>query len=519
MRNDIDVHSKQKGPKTQLDWIKCLKGANLDKFANEGMPSNLKRMNRTKANQIGYVVEDLDEQVLQLKEAVEAVTAYKQYFEEQIELQSAELMELNKELDNVKKFGGAEYSENLARNLQRELGLLEGEIRSKQREIEEIKNGPRYYEFVENFMLVERYKQEIERLSEIEHEILTENAELKNMDQKDLDKLIKAKTVKLKKLQDHLQDIDKEIIKIESAKKKESKRSKSNKAEAETRELQNEIEKQQKVIKQYEKDIAETETSLINCESYKAKIEKAKNENVALLQYLHLYSLIYELDNGFFYEIVESLNEVDNIEEVVMTLRKDFDIDLADRFEAKNNFANAFFDSRGFFMSDMLLSAYALVEKEANFEVTAERKNTKEVLEEQIERLLESFKSLHLYELIVTLGSPSLDTLGNIIKRYHERQGPMRSLNDSTETIRFNVNLKTMTVEKTECPNSLFSNNRLAKGLSDDRDQYGKTIAAKDKPAQIKVNLAGEDAFDDNFEGENSVNDIAEEHGDLLDDF
>jgi len=517
-KNEAEPSSKNVAYRTQLEWIKCLKGANINKFTSDGISNNLKRMNRTKPNQIGYIVEDLDEQVLQLKEAVEAVLAYKQHYERQIETQMAELVELNKQLDNLKRFGNSDYSANLARNLQRELGLLEADIRTKQKEIEELKKSPKYYEFVESFMLVERYKQELERLNEIEKEILAENAEMKKMDQKELDKLIKSKTIKLKKLQDHLQDIDKEILKLESN-KKPAKRSKSKKVDAEVQKLQKEIDEQKKVIKEYENEITDTDKALMNCQKFMDSIETAKNMNIVLFKYIYVYMLIFELDDTFIFEFVESLNEINNIEEVIMSLRKDFDIDIADRYETKNNLSDVFLDSRGFFLSDKFLSDYSYFKDQIENDNNNLQKYNKEVLGDHIKNLLESYKHLHLYELIGLLEDFSLTHLSSLIKESNYKLNGFDNQNDKENSVKFKVDLKLMMIEKLDQSKSLFSNDKLVKRLSKDKTDSDKKQQPVDK-IKTEKKKTEEEVFEENFEDDKSLEEsYSDEPEEILDDF
>ena len=492
--NSLNAHKSffmlQSNRGNSLNWLKSIKGKNLSKYKTDDIDHMLKKIRRTKPKQIGYVMEDLDEQIRQLRKAVEYIKIHQSYYISAIETEKQSLYQCTKQLENAKRFSGkndsSDFSVNLVRNLQRELALLENNIRAKQKEIEEIRNSPKYFEFIENFVLVERYKRENEQLEQNEDELKNGEGNSKKLNEKELKSKIHVKENKLGKLSEYLKEIDKEILALKSCKNIEKIDKSMNDQDAQN--SNEKLHEQESLIIQYKKEIQAVDETLAKVEENDDAFRTSK-KIMALLAYVKVYMELFHLDNSYIRESLGHLDGTTNYNEISQVLVQAFDMDEDTAETILDDFANHFGDYDRKFQIIMFEQEFS------GFMIETEALNAKYPLNNSdiisaIETASDNKQSIKLYHLFQKISLNNIYAICSF-------------LNDQSNFgMRFSLSLEEMLLEVKQRPKSIFNNNKLANKLSNEKEDSVESLNGEKieiKVAEFEAGVDEEDEFLDDF--------------------
>ena len=476
--NSLNAHKSffmlQPNRSDSLSWLKSIKGKNLSKYKTDDIDHVLKKIRRTKPKQIRYVMEDLDEQIRQLRKAVEYIKIHQSYYLSAIETEKESLYQFTKELESAKRFSGkndsVDFSVNLVRNLQRELALLENNIRAKQKEIEVIKNSPKYFEFIENFVLVERYKRETEQLEMNEETIKNGEGDSKKLNEKELKSKIHVKENKLGKLSEYLKEIDKEILALKSCKDIEKIDKSMNYGE--DKEDGSPYGEKGDLVAQYKQEIETVDKSIRKFEEMDDAYRTSK-KIMALLAYVKVFLELFHLDSSYIRESLCHLVETTDYDGLKQVLIQSFDMNEHTAGSILDDFANHFGDY------DRKFELYKFEQEFSNFTVEIESFNTQNPLSNSdvisaIDTAIESKQSISLFDLFLKIP---------LNKAY----AVCAFLNEASNFgLRFTLSLEQMLLEVKQRPKSIFNNNKLANKLSNEKEDSIESF----KDERIEINVA-----------------------------
>lgn len=275
---------------------------------------NLKRIKKTKPEQIPFKVEDLDEKIRRLQSGVEFVQVCNQKLSVVLANKKTVLEDLEEKNMNAKNFcidsNKQIYSLNLIKNLEREYCLLLKNIRKMKDKIREIKSSKEYFEYKENFTLVTAYKAELRNIEETMRKMESEQSLNFKQQKKNLQKHIKKQEEKVKTLSKKMEDLENEIIALEIKEDKNS-----NPKQSLIDQLVYEIDLLDQQKKAQEKklvDLEQHEKVILNqIEQAKEELKQTRlnftAEEKRLFEYLAFFVTFYSLNNFVFSEVLEKI--------------------------------------------------------------------------------------------------------------------------------------------------------------------------------------------------------------------
>lgn len=446
-----------------LDWLKSIKGKNLEKYKTDDIDDNLKKVRRTKATQIGYIVEDLDQQIRQLKKAVEYVKIHQDFYLNAIDKEKEELYKFTRQLENAKRFSGKNdspsFSINLVRNLQRELALLENDIRGKKKEIDKVKSSSKYFEFIENFVLVERYKKENYQLEILEDMLKNGTSKQGKLNLNDLKNKIMVKENKLGKLSEYLKEVDKEILALKSC--KDIERIDESVKKPKDGKLKETLNGKKKVIDEYKNEIKIVNDDLA---CFKNDSEGYKNSRkiIAFLAYVKFFIDVYRFGYCYIRESFVSLDKTNNIEQIRSTIKEAFDLEDSSVKMLMDDFINHFSDFDNNLLLEKIENVFAEFIKEIK-ENNNNRKTTTEEFMELLKKTEEEKNSIHLFDFFLIVDFKDLFSVGEFLK-----------VSDNFG-VKVSFDVGSLTIHIKQRPKSIFNNNKLAHRLSNEKEESIKS--------------------------------------------
>lgn len=316
-----DAFKEMNSQKNNWNWVNSLK-SQYKKPSKGEIGIYLKRIKRTQPFQIGYKVEDLDEDIRRLEKIVEITKRENIDLENEMKSKENYLRGLEAKFENAENFmfdlGDVKYSMNLMRNLERDYCLLKKKIRDLKLEIFGLKNSEKYFEFMENKTIVKYYKNEIDKFDLLAKEIVKKNKfDFKDFLKKNKEK-IRKREIRLKKYCNELEIVENDIFGIESKKFNKKKNFpnlksliKKNKKYLKTKRLlKNKIKNEEQRIDKLKKHKNSPEfIKSLNFEKFLTFEINKKNKT--FFEYIIIYLSIYKLNQNYISEMTEEMNNLE----------------------------------------------------------------------------------------------------------------------------------------------------------------------------------------------------------------
>ena len=316
-----DAFKEMKEEKNNWNWVNSLKKG-YKKPSKGEIEIYLKRIKRTRPFQIGYKVEDLDEDIRRLEKIVEITQNENFVLENEKKGKEGVLRELEAKLENAENFmfdlGDVKYSMNLMRNLERDYCLVKKKIRELNNEIFDLKNSEKYFEYVENKTIVKYYKNEIDKFDLLAKEIVKKNKyDFQDFLKRNKEK-IRKREIRLKKYCNLLEKVENEIFGIESKKFDKKKQYpnlksliKKKKKNLKTKKLlKNKIKNQEQRIEKLKK-YKNSPEFIKNLNNEKTITFEINIENKLFFKYIIIYLQIYKLQENYITEMTEEMKKIE----------------------------------------------------------------------------------------------------------------------------------------------------------------------------------------------------------------